>query len=143
MPEILHDRQRDNWKPLLQIAEAISPQFLAAAQKAAVALSETADADDDDLGVMLLHDIHAIYGRLADPGEFIATSTLIEKLVALDDAPWAALMRGDKPITSQRLRSLLRRFVFISPRRNNTGNARGYFWDDFHKVWPHYPRKGD
>ena len=141
LPEVLNDRQRDNWKPLLQIAEAVSPQFLAAAQKAAVALSETADADEDDLGVLLLHDIATIYGGMTNPGEFIATSTLIGALVAMDDAPWATLMRGDKPITGQRLRRLLRRFVLINPGRDSTGKTRGYRWKDFQKVWPHYPRK--
>ena len=89
----------------------MSPRFLAAAQKAAVALSETADADEDDLGVLLLHDIATIHGGMTNPGEFIATSTLIGALMAMDDAPWATLMRGDKPITGQRLRRLLRRFV--------------------------------
>src|SRR5262245_5093065 len=126
MPDILNDRQRDNWKPLLQIAEAVSPQFLAVAQKAAVALSETADADEDDLGVLLLHDIAIVYTSIPNSCEFIATSTLIGALIALDDAPWATLMRGDKPITPQRLRGPLRRFSFINPRRDNTGKTRGY-----------------
>jgi hypothetical protein len=141
LPEVLNDRQRDNWKPLFQIAQAVSPKFLSAAQKAAVALSETADADEDDLGVMLLRDIATIHAGLINPGDFIATSTLIGALVAVEEAPWATLMRGDKPITGQRLRSLLRRFAVINPGRDSTGKTRGYRWKDFQKVWPRYPRR--
>src|SRR4029077_18681769 len=55
MPAELRNRQADNWRPLISIADACSPAWGMLAREAAVALSR--DLNDVDLLIILLSDI--------------------------------------------------------------------------------------
>ncbi|MCA1365829.1 DUF3631 domain-containing protein [Bradyrhizobium sp. BRP14] len=138
LPAALHDRARDNWKPLLRIAMAISPDVLTVAQKTAVALAAEEDEDDDDLAVLLLRDIKTVYDDMDRPGDHIATSTLIGALSALIDSPWGDWKGQGKPISGRMLRQLLKRFPRIRLTRYGAAQTRGYRWKEFRQEWEHF-----
>ena len=61
MPPELRNRAADNWRVLLAIADACSPEWAQAAREAAVELS---GGQDEDAGVRLLGDIREVFDRL-------------------------------------------------------------------------------
>ncbi|RVJ23443.1 bifunctional DNA primase/polymerase [Sinorhizobium medicae] len=139
LPAALHDRARDNWRPLLRVAMAISPEVLAVSQKTAVALAaESDDLDDDDLAVLLLRDIKDVHDRMAAPGEHVATATLIGDLAQIVDAPWGDWKGQGRAISGRMIRQLLKRFPRIRPVYYGHSNTRGYKWADFKQEWEHF-----
>ena len=60
VPTALHDRQADNWRPLLAIADLAGGDWPARARAAARADAPDADADDA-AGIELLADIERIF----------------------------------------------------------------------------------
>ncbi len=81
-PEGLHDRARDNWSPLLAIADLAGGGWPVRCRKAARRLTST--IDDEDFGVELLRDIRAVIGN----GAMVRTKELLDRLRNLDDRPW-------------------------------------------------------
>ena len=135
VPDQLHDRAADNWRPLLAIADAAGGEWPERARKAAVTLSAGTDADTHR--IMLLSDLKAIF---AERGEgWIVTSEIIEALVDMDERPWGEHRRG-KPIVAQGLRSMLEPFKIYSSRRTPTGGdkKRGYASAAFADAWARY-----
>lgn len=59
VPGALHDRARDNWRPLLAIADAAGGNWPERARRAAILL---ADGEDEDVAVQLLGDIREALG---------------------------------------------------------------------------------
>ena len=103
MPESLHDRAADCWRPLLAIADAVGGPWPTLARQAAVALSSI-DADAD-AATLLLRDIKTIFVDDGNPA-VLASSTLVERLVGLEDRPWAEWSRG-RPLSTAKLARLL------------------------------------
>ena len=65
VPEQLHDRAADNWRPLLAIADQAGGEWPARARAAAVTLSAGAAAEGRR--EMLLADIRAVFVERGDP----------------------------------------------------------------------------
>lgn len=135
LPDELDDRAQDGWEALLAIARIAGGTWPDRARAAAITISnERADVDDDTLGIVLLRDIRAAFG---EPGASLTTSQLIERLVAIELAPW-----GDhfgKPVTGRRVAKLLRPFG-IRPERERSGSR--YRWGQFVDAWSRYlPRE--
>jgi hypothetical protein len=57
VPEQLHDRASDNWRPLLAIADLIGGEWRDHAREAALTLSGTPPESSDSIRVLLLRDI--------------------------------------------------------------------------------------
>jgi hypothetical protein len=93
-------------------------------------------ADDQSAGIRLLGDIREAFGR---DGR-LATATLLDRLAAVDDAPWCELLdgRSDKARGSWLARKL--KPYGISPRAIRIGDAhpRGYESTDFADAWRRY-----
>ena len=122
VPDQLHDRAADNWRPLLAIADAAGGEWPERAREAAVELSPGGDADTRR--IMLLADIKAIFAERSNP-DWIATAFLISG-VGRDDR---AAMEHD-PARRQadhgaRPASLLEPFKVFSSH-NDTKTTRGY-----------------
>jgi hypothetical protein len=114
VPSSLRNRAADNWRALLAIADDLGRGEEARA--AAVALC--ADRPDEDPGVVLLVDIQTILTTLG--ADRIASGTLVEALLALDDGMWMDWRgpRDDRPprkLNQSELARLLRPFG-IRPR---------------------------
>ncbi len=125
IPERLHDRAADNWEALLAIASLAGGDWPTLARNAALALSgEEAGVEADSLATRLLRDLRPIVE--AHGGDDIPTTTLIEKLIAIDEAPWGEINRG-KPINPERLARMLKPFGVKSKRgRVGAENLRVY-----------------
>ena len=85
MPAQLRDRQADNWRPLIAIADAFGADWARRAREAAV--SWAGQHQDEDAAVVLLGDIRDIFdGRGVDR---LPSKTMVDHLNAADDALWS------------------------------------------------------
>jgi hypothetical protein len=142
VPEMSNDRAMDNWRPLLAIAELSGGAWPEKARQAALALSGE-DPEAGSLGVRLLADIRDAF----KPGEEgIFTKTLIERLTADPEKPWADYKNG-KALGPKHIGDLLRPFGITSEtvRPNEAGitdpgvkDAKGYKCVRFEEAWASY-----
>lgn len=139
VPASLHDREQDNWRPLMSIADLAGGEWPDRARQAALALSTSTGAvGHDDSGPLLLADVRAIFDAERAPGLF--TEDLLQGLRARDDRPWAE-WRDGSPLSSVQLAALLRPFD-IQPKqiRIGKGTSKGYerkwFEDAFNRYLP-------
>ena len=133
--EIDSDRARDNWRPLLAIAEAVGGEWPGRARLAAVALAGR-EADSESLGVMLLTDIRAMFDEIdVDP---LTTDFMLERLRGDAERPWGDLAHG-QGLNAHRLARLLRPFA-VRPKhwRDDGGTRRGYLRADFADAFTRY-----
>jgi hypothetical protein len=135
LPSGLFNRTRDNWRPLIAIADAVGGQWPDRARRVAVLLSGS--AEDPSLGIQLLSDIREIFrsGRRS-------SEDLCEDLLGLEDRPWAEDGLGINP---RRLAQLLKGCRRVKePRaqsdcsplagrrnRHSWGNRRSRLWSSF------------
>ena len=134
LPNVGDDRWRDNWTPLLAIAEALGGDWPTKAQEAMATLG--ADRDDTSVRVNLLADIKAIFEDLN--ADKISTQELLCRLMADETAPWATFNRG-RPLTAHGLAKLLRPFG-VRPQtiRRGTETMKGYVRRDLKEIWSRY-----
>lgn len=136
LPSSLHDRERDNWRPLLAIADAAGGRWPARGREAAKALQE-GERDDRSLGTRLLADVRKILDE--HPSDRIRSKKLVDKLTALEEAPWSEYKgRGLSPVS---LANFLRSFDVSSKKlRFPSGPYKGYevvaFEDAFRRYLP-------
>jgi hypothetical protein len=133
IPTELEDRAQDTWEPLFAVADAAGGDWPGLARKAAVELSRQASDDDDELSIRLLRDVVAIFEALSHVG-FVATKVLLQRLRALDDAPWM-----DLDLTSRKLALWLKDYE-IRPRQNAARTERGYHREDLFDAAHRYTR---
>lgn len=133
--EGLFNRQADNWRPLLAIADVAGGEWPQRARNAAKILS--AVASDASRGTGLLTDIHAIFTeRNTDK---LPSAELAAQLACIEGRPWAE-MRGGKPISANTLARSLARFK-IKPgtiRLDAGGTLKGYHRDQFEDAFARY-----
>jgi Protein of unknown function (DUF3631) len=144
MPPSLR-RAADNWRVLLAIADDLGRGE--AARSAAIKLC--ANRRDEDPGVMLLADIRTVF--LALRLDRIASSTLVEALLGLDDGfwnEWGGPQDNFPPhkLTQGELARMLKRFhirpstVWPLHRRSGDRSSRGYYRHQFEASWRSYCR---
>lgn len=141
VPVTLGDREADNWRPLLAIADAAGGDWPALARAAALGLA--ADEEDDAPVVQLLADIKAIFRRRDD--DRISSADLLLELHRLAESPWEEWRNG-KPLSAVQLAKLLKPFgakpkaLWFQLRDGNPKNLRGYelsaFMDAFRRYLP-------
>ncbi len=134
VPDSLHDRAADCWRPLLAIADAAGGDWPDCARAAAVALSGGADGDDT-IAVTLLGDILHVFDVWR--ADRLASEVMVEALTSLLDRPWPEVNRG-RPLTQNRLAKLLKPFGISSRQGCPPDNKRGYFREDFEEPWERY-----
>jgi hypothetical protein len=85
----LEDRAADTWEPLIAIADLADGDWPARARAAAATMTaaEAQQEEDTAAGVRLLADLRHIFQ--AAGAEALYTSTILEALHQLEDAPWA------------------------------------------------------
>lgn len=106
VPEGIINREADNWRPLLAIAEVAGGNWPERARKAAEAAHAAGGEGEAAPIEVLLGDIKAIF---AEKGEDKLTSAdLVEALVKIEGRPWAELGRNRKPLTQNRLARMLK-----------------------------------
>jgi putative DNA primase/helicase len=135
LPAGLFNRSRDNWRPLVAVADAAGGHWPERARRVAVLLSGS--AEDPSLGVQLLSDIREILRA-----ERLSSEELCEALREREDRPWA----DDGCAISQRhLARLLKPFgiapksVRLGPHHTPKGYMAAQFEDAFARYLPPIP----
>ncbi|WP_031027749.1 DUF3631 domain-containing protein [Streptomyces sp. NRRL WC-3725] len=141
MPEGVTDRPADVWEPLLAVADAAGGDWPERARQACVALVTASKANDKgSLGVRLLTDLrdHVMAGI-----DRLPTVAILDRLNALDDAPWADL--HGKPLDNRRLSRMLAEYMTadnepITSRNIKTAGSvlKGYYAADLWDAWARY-----
>ncbi|MFG3666778.1 DUF3631 domain-containing protein [[Kitasatospora] papulosa] len=141
MPDGVSDRPADVWEPLLAIADAVGGHWPERARAACVALVTASRANDKgSIGVRLLTDLrdHVMVGI-----DRLPTVAILDRLNALDDAPWADL--HGKPLDNRRLSKMLAEYMTadnepIASRNIKTAGSvlKGYYTADLWDAWARY-----
>lgn len=137
VPRGLHDRLADSWRPLLGIADAAGGPWPDRARAAAMALAGLDDGEAEDVSVVLLHDLAALY---AERGvDRLSSVEIVQSLGRMEDRPWPEWRRG-QPLTTRQLAGLLHPHG-IRPTQLWIGSekVRGYARDAFREAWARYP----
>ena len=108
MPPTITNRDADNWRPLLAIADAAGGEWPARARVIAETMTDKAKGDDQSLRTMLLEDIRSVFATKGV--DKLSSAELVEALLAMKDRPWPELGRAAKPITQNKLAGLLKDF---------------------------------
>jgi hypothetical protein len=132
-------RAADTWEPLIAIADLAGGAWPARARDAAATMTtaEAQQEEDTAAGVRLLADLRQVF-QAADT-EALYTSTILEALHQLEDAPWADWY--GHPLTTRDLARLLRPYQVESKnvRERGTGQPRkGYARADLQDAWARY-----
>jgi len=135
----LEDRAADTWEPLVAIADLAKGDWPARARDAAATMTaaEAQQEEDTSAGVRLLADLRQVF-QVAN-AEALYTSTILEALHQLEDAPWADWY--GHPLATRDLARLLRPYQVESKniREHGTGAPRkGYARGDLHDAWARY-----
>jgi hypothetical protein len=140
----LEDRAADTWEPLIATADLAAGDWPERARSAATAMTraESQQEEDSTASVRLLADLRDLFDQ-AD-AEALYTTTILERLHKIDDAPWADWY--GHPLTTRDLAKLLRPYEAMSKsvREHGTGEPRkGYHRSDLHEPWSRYlPSQG-
>ena len=139
LPEELTDRQQDNWAPLVAIADEVGGVWPKDARQASLVLSGVRPDQDDQIGVELLADIKTVFDGQHDENA-LSSAKIVNELTAMEERPWAAYGRQEKPLTPQKLAKLLRPFGIVPSGdiRFPGGVKKGYRRASFEDAWTRY-----
>jgi hypothetical protein len=135
VPEQLHDRAADNWRPLCAIADLVGGEWPERARDAALALSTDAEdhgGDGASARLDLLADIRGIFAAL-DPGvRYVWTELLLRLLGEIPESRW-------KDLTPYGLAGLLKPYGIKSrDRRQAEKVLKRYRCADFADSFARY-----
>ncbi|QKZ20392.1 DUF3631 domain-containing protein [Streptomyces chartreusis] len=141
LPDGVTDRPADVWEPLIAIADAAGGDWPERAREACVALVTASKANDKgSIGIRLLTDLrdHVMVGI-----DRLPTVAILDRLNALDDAPWADL--HGKPLDNRRLGRMLAEYMTadnepIASRNIKAAGSvlKGYYAADLADAWARY-----
>lgn len=137
LPDRLHDRARDNWRPLMALAELAGEEWPQRASSAALRLSN-AEGETASNTELLLADIAAFFEGRAT--ERVRSQEVAEHLAGQADRPWSEFNRGRGITTHQLARQL--EPLGVRPRKVRFGNStaqgyeRAWFEDAFRRYLP-------
>ncbi len=142
----VEERALDAWEPLLAIADAAGGDWPRKARAACRALNATAADADDDLGVLLLHDIRQVFKetghsvlRTAAGDPFLPSAMLVGELRSIEESPWAD-EKSDTYLTVSKLAARLKPFG-VKPGHNAAKTTRGYALSSFRAPFAAYLQK--
>ena len=141
VPDALHDRQADNWRPLLAIADAAGGGWGDRARVAARTLAGAGGEADPAVPVQLLADLRDLFATSA--ADKLATAAIIHHLIRLEERSWAEYAAG-RPLTPRHLAELLEGFRIKAKQiRQGAATCKGYlrldFTDAFRRYLPPVP----
>jgi putative DNA primase/helicase len=139
LPDGIFNREADNWRPLLAIADAAGGDWPKRARDALKA-AHTAEDDESRL-TLLLGDVLDIFveRKLTTPDDRLGSKELVEDLAMIEGRPWAEYGRNDKPITQNQFARALKP-LGIAPQSFRQGKsvARGYTFGQFAEAFERY-----
>lgn len=140
LPEQLDDRARDNWRPLIAIAD-LCGEWAGLGRAAATALAADRDVDEGSWAELLLSDLRDLFH--ARDVDRLSTTDILSALHGMEHRPWPEFGRARKPITPIGVAGLLRRFrVRPGTIRLGGDTGKGYLrerlQDAFERYLPPY-----
>ena len=147
MPDGVRDRKAEVWRALLAAADAAGSHWPDKARKACQHFVLDTQAEDASIGVRLLTDLLDVF---RDETQEIApgmwTDSILERLNALDEAPWGNwYSRTGKSLDARGLAKLLKKYRGASgerlsskPVRIGEAVAKGYRREDLWDPWVRY-----
>ncbi len=146
-PMPVEDRAADTWEPLIAVADHAGGHWPERARAAVLTLTTEADNNSETSNrVRLLADCRTAFRT----DTALPTATLLERLKADPEAPWADY--GPNGLTAMRLGVILREYDIRSATIRfpaPVGQAKGYHRVDFTDAWARYcpyfepPAEGD
>jgi len=138
VPPGLGDREADNWRPLLAIAECAGAEWPKKAREAIAQLKAARPMDDEgSFGVRLLADLREVFEQ--EGGEKVFTRTILDRLRDREERPWGEWGRARKPITARGISQLLKPYGIRSRDvRIGDDHNKGYSRSDFEDAWSRY-----
>jgi len=136
VPDALNDRQADNWRPLLAIADAAGSGWGDRARIAARTLAGAGGEADPAVPVQLLADLRDLFATSA--ADKLATAAIIHHLIRLEERSWAEYAAG-RPLTPRHLAELLEGFRIKAKQiRQGAATRKGYLRSDFTDAFRRY-----
>jgi hypothetical protein len=136
VPAELEDRQADNWRPLLAIADEAGGAWPDLARTAARRLAGAVAEADTAAPVQLLADLRELFTTTM--ANRLATAAIIRHLAALGDRPWVDYAQG-QPLTPRHLATLLEGFRIRAKQiRQGAATRKGYMRADFTDAFSRY-----
>ena len=124
VPDWMFNRQADNWRPLLAIADIVSDGWPERARAVAATVCGNA-GEETSVKVLLLTDIGKLFERYGV--EQLESATIAQDLAEMDDRPWPEWGRAAKPITKAQIARQLKSFGISSGTiRDGHSTAKGY-----------------
>jgi putative DNA primase/helicase len=139
VPEALHDRAADNWRPLLAIADAAGGPWPKEARRAARLFAGDCEEQTEGAPATLLSDLRRLFEEKGP--EPLSSKEIVAALVELEERPWSEWKKG-KPLNPHALAKLLDRYG-IRPGQHRRGRGgeekiRGYAPSDFDDAFSRY-----
>ena len=139
LPLPLRNRESDNWRVLLAIADNLTTaDNLYGHEARAAATALCADRLDEDEAVVLASGIQTVFRTLGT--DRIIRKDLFEALVGLEDGYWS-----DGSFTEKKMVRMLNglfhirtKAIWPMPRLPTSKSHRGYYASQFEKVWRAY-----
>jgi hypothetical protein len=137
MPSGVHDRDANNWEPLLAIADAVGGKWPTKARQAISTLVGQDNAQDTTPAILLLHDMQVLFDH--EQTDRLFTHIILEALHKMDDRPWAEYGRQRRLITATQISRLLIPFGIKSGSvRIGPETAKGYKREDCQDAFDRY-----
>jgi hypothetical protein len=146
MPAGIINREADNWRPLLAIADVAGGAWPQRARKAAQA-AHNAGVGDDALLELLLGDMRVAFAEQGTKGRDksgaerieMTSADLVKVLLAIEGRPWKEFGKNGKELTQNKLALLLKPLGIptqkIGPANDRVG---GYVRADFEEAFERY-----
>lgn len=137
LPDGCTGRMREKWGPLARVAHVAGGEWPNAVVQlinrdiAEVAMEREEGLTNLPPAVVLLKDLHAVWHP---DDRFVATSTLIERLVMHNPEYWSDASNYGKRLTAQRMGRMIVQSTKIHSTKNSS-DVRGYARDAFAKAW--------
>jgi Protein of unknown function (DUF3631) len=140
MPGTLQNREADNWRPLLAIADVAGGEWPIRVRKIAQSLAASNRESEQSAGVMLLEDI-SLFFKSQEKCR-VSSNELAVFLKGLEGRPWSE-WKGGKAITQKAIANLLAPFD-IAPVEMRVGHQvlRGYQMEQFEDAFARYVSGG-
>jgi putative DNA primase/helicase len=137
IPDSLHNRSEDNWRPLLAIGECAGGKWPKELRQAAVTLTKFRETGNEVIELLLLRDLKPIVEKFKNE-KAIPSAMLVKRLVDMEHRPWPEINRGG-PLTAPRMARILKPFG-IQPGlvRVGTEVIRGYRPAQFKDAFERY-----
>lgn len=135
MPDRLHDRAADNWRPLFAIADIAGGPWPVLARRASLILTPEVDETGED-AVMLLGDIRDLFQR--EQINKIPTLVIIDALRLIEDRPWSQRLDPFSLAKTLRRFDIKPKALWHTPDIGPKGMKRGYYLADFAAAFERY-----